>query len=59
MVNNKAAAAKQTVPVTGGSGQWKTYWFKNISLAAGKQTLRVYADKGGFNFSTIKFDRSK
>jgi hypothetical protein len=30
-----------------------------VSLAAGRQLLRVYADKGGFDFSAISFDRKK
>ncbi|HJW17660.1 MAG TPA: carbohydrate-binding domain-containing protein, partial [Flavisolibacter sp.] len=58
-INNKMVGAKQSIPLTGGAKKWTTVWFKNVSLGAGRQTLRVYADKGGFNFSAIRFDRTK
>jgi endoglucanase len=54
-INNKKAGIVQSISPTGGDKKWETAWFKNISLAAGRQTLRVYADKGGFNFSSISF----
>jgi endoglucanase len=54
-INNKKAGIVQSISPTGGDKKWETTWFKNISLAAGRQTLRVYADKGGFNFSSISF----
>jgi endoglucanase len=57
-INNKIAGNKQMVPLTGAKN-WTTLWFKNVSLAAGRQLLRVYADKGGFDFSAISFDRKK
>jgi endoglucanase len=58
-INNKMAGNKQMVPLTGGAKKWTTLMFKNVSLAAGIQSLRVYADKGGFNFSAVRFDRIK
>jgi endoglucanase len=58
-INNKMAGNKQMVPLTGGAKKWTTLTFKNVSLAAGMQSLRVYADKGGFNFSAVRFDRIK
>jgi endoglucanase len=54
-INNTKAGIVQSISPTGGDKKWETTWFKNISLAAGRQTLRVYADKGGFNFSSISF----
>jgi hypothetical protein len=57
-INNKIAGNKQMVPLTGAK-KWTTLWFKNVNLAAGRQLLRVYADKGGFDFSAIRFDRIK
>jgi endoglucanase len=54
-INNKKSGIVQSISPTGGDKKWETTWFKNISLAAGRQTLRVYADKGGFNFSSISF----
>jgi endoglucanase len=58
-INNKMAGNKQMVPLTGGAKKWTTLMFKNVRLAAGIQSLRVYADKGGFNFSAVRFDRIK
>ena len=57
-INNKIADNKQMIPLTGAKN-WATLWFKNVGLAAGRQLLRVYADKGGFDFSAISFDRKK
>jgi hypothetical protein len=57
-INNKIAGNKQMVPLTGAKN-WTTLWFKNVSLAAGRQLLRIYAGKGGFDFSAIRFDRIK
>jgi endoglucanase len=54
-INNKKAGIVQSISPTGGDKKWETAWFKNISLVAGRKTLRVYADKGGFNFSSISF----
>jgi endoglucanase len=58
-MNNKMVGTNKMVPVTGGVKKWTTVWFKNISLTAGMQSIRVNADKGGFNFSAIRFDRIK
>lgn len=57
-INNKIAGNKQMVPLTGAK-KWTTLWFKNVNLAAGRQLLRIYAGKGGFDFSAIRFDRIK
>jgi hypothetical protein len=36
-----------------------TVVIKNIRLKAGRQQLRVLADKGGFNFSQMRFARAQ
>ncbi|RYG52676.1 MAG: carbohydrate-binding protein, partial [Chitinophagaceae bacterium] len=42
---------------TGGDQLWKMSAAKNIPLKKGVQQLRVYANKGGFNFRKIYFTR--
>ena len=37
------------------ANNWKITSVKNIVLKAGKQTLKVYFVKGGFNFKSIQF----
>jgi endoglucanase len=45
-----------TVPQTGGMQGWKTI---NViaSLPAGNQTLRIFAEKGGWNFNWFEGKR--
>ncbi|HMH23931.1 MAG TPA: cellulase family glycosylhydrolase [Puia sp.] len=43
------------VPATGGLTNWQKIVVKDIPLEAGKNILRVYADKGGFNLASIDF----
>ena len=43
------------VPVTGGLNKWQTITAKNIILSKGKQTIKIFFEKGGFNFKSIKF----
>ncbi|HZE85466.1 MAG TPA: cellulase family glycosylhydrolase [Puia sp.] len=43
------------VPATGGAGMWKAFKAERVGLEAGKNILRVYADKGGFNLASIEF----
>ena len=43
------------VPNTGGLNKWQTITTKNIILSKGKQTIKVFFEKGGFNFKSIKF----
>lgn len=42
---------------TGGLQQWKISAPQSIRLKKGVQQLRVYADKGGFNFRRFYFER--
>jgi endoglucanase len=44
------------VPNTGGLSSWQTVEVKNIPLERGLNKLRVYANKGGFNFAAIIFN---
>ncbi|HTE12586.1 MAG TPA: cellulase family glycosylhydrolase [Chitinophagaceae bacterium] len=55
LVNNISLADKVAVPNTGDMKKWQTLTVKNIPLNAGKQALRVYFYKGGFNFKSIRF----
>lgn len=57
LVNGAAAAAGVSVPDTGGPNNFQQLEIKNIKLGKGKQVLRVLADTGGFNFSSIQFIR--
>ena len=43
------------IPVTGGEKTWKTVELKNIKLNKGKQQLKIYFNKGGFNLKEIGF----
>ena len=43
------------VPVTGGLNKWQTITAKNIILSKGKQAIKIFFEKGGFNFKSIKF----
>ena len=50
---------EQPLPNTGGLQIWKRSEVKNIKLEKGVQQLRVYANKGGFNFRRIYFTKKK
>ncbi|SHN16786.1 cellulase family glycosylhydrolase [Chitinophaga sp. CF418] len=39
-------------------GEWQTYNIKNIVLRNGRQTLRLYAETGGFDLKAIRFEKS-
>ncbi|MBC7422184.1 MAG: carbohydrate-binding protein, partial [Ferruginibacter sp.] len=51
----KILAKNITVPATGGWDNWQTISIKNVSLAAGKQVLKVLFVKGGFNLQSVQF----
>lgn len=52
--SNGTIIATTAVPETGGWQTWNTV-STNINLAAGTQTLKLYADKGGFNINWLEF----
>ncbi|WP_316831382.1 cellulase family glycosylhydrolase [Pedobacter aquatilis] len=54
-VNGKIVAKEIPVPNTGNAKKFMPMEIKNISLAAGKQVIRVITDTGGYNFSYIQF----
>ncbi|MCF6405248.1 cellulase family glycosylhydrolase [Chitinophaga filiformis] len=39
-------------------GEWQAYTLKNIVLRNGRQTLRLYAETGGFDLKAIHFEKS-
>jgi hypothetical protein len=39
-------------------GEWQAYTLKNIVLRNGRQTLRLYAETGGFDLKAIRFEKS-
>lgn len=45
------------IPNTGGNQNWQTVELKGISLKAGVNKLRVYADKGGWLFRNMEFTK--
>jgi len=54
-INGKTVAAGIQVPNTGSLKTFKTIEVKNVALSPGKQTLKIIADAGYFNFSYIQF----
>ncbi|GAB3918665.1 cellulase family glycosylhydrolase [Mucilaginibacter boryungensis] len=58
LTNNGADLVKtQAVPNTGGMDKWSSVSFKNIVLKAGVNKLRVYVDRGGWNFREMRFSK--
>ena len=53
--NDKVLASAVVVPAGGGLGHWQTVELRDVLLPAGVDRLRVVADKGGFNFSQMRF----
>ena len=54
--NNTRLLENIPVPNTGGLKTWKTFPAGKITIT-GKQVLRIYFVKGGFNFRSLKFLR--
>ena len=54
-VNGKIVASDISIPNTGNSKTFIPFEIKNIPLNAGKQSIRVITDTGGYNFSYIQF----
>ena len=52
---SKVLAKKIKVYSTGGNQNWEKLTIKNVQLNQGIHQLRVYADKGGFNFKSLAF----
>lgn len=58
LVNTKLKLV-QTVPVTGRMDQWKWINFNEMDLHKGFNTIRLIAEKGGFNLKYIQFTKQK
>ncbi|NEU09647.1 cellulase family glycosylhydrolase [Flavihumibacter sp. R14] len=54
---NDLPAGSTAVPQTGGAEKWQSLLLKNIPLKAGVNTIRVRADKGGFNLHSLQFSK--
>ncbi len=54
-VDEKQVAAAVAVGSTGGYQNWKTISMGKVYLSKGKHTLRLIAQKGGFNLSFVDF----
>ncbi|WP_158798546.1 cellulase family glycosylhydrolase [Pedobacter sp. L105] len=54
-VNGIMVAKNNAIEASGSLTNFQPTVIKNIKLNKGKQVLRVYADTGGFNFSSIQF----
>jgi endoglucanase len=52
---NKTVAENIRVPNTGGYENWKQVSSSKINLNPGIHTLRIYVEKGGFNFESVQF----
>jgi hypothetical protein len=49
-----SASESASIPVTGGHQNWKTISLGKISLTKGKHSIRLLAEKGGFNLNFIE-----
>lgn len=52
---NTSLAENVQIPATGNYENWKTVMAANIDLRKGVHQLRIYAVKGGYNFTSITF----
>ncbi|TDO21364.1 cellulase family glycosylhydrolase [Pedobacter duraquae] len=55
-IDGKNVVKALAIPASGNSKTFGTVTTKKLNLKSGKQVLRIYVDKGGFNLSTIKFE---
>ncbi|MEO5892241.1 MAG: cellulase family glycosylhydrolase, partial [Ferruginibacter sp.] len=53
---NRLLAKEIAIPNTGGLKKWQMVQIKNIALDKGRQVLKIYIVKGGFNLKSIRFD---
>jgi len=54
--NGKLLAKEVIVPATGDMHTWQIVTVKNIHLAAGKNALKIFFVKGGFNLESIEIN---
>ena len=51
--NGKLLAKEVIVPITGNMHTWQTVTVKNIHLSVGKNRIKIFAVRGGFNLEKI------
>ena len=56
---NGASVQQNLTLKKGGKDQWVTTPAKAVMLKKGTNTLRVYVEKGGFNFNYIKLEKAR
>ncbi len=56
-INQKPVVSKTKVPITGSDNTWKSMMIKNISLQKGVNKLKLYFDRGGYNFKNFYFGK--
>jgi aryl-phospho-beta-D-glucosidase BglC (GH1 family) len=49
-LDGKALTKSEFLPTTGDNSNYSTLYFSDVQLSSGKHTLKMRADKGGFNF---------
>ena len=54
-LNDKMIVAQKSITSTNGIKNWQTQTVKSVSLTKGRHVIKVYADKGGFNFKQLVF----
>ena len=59
-VSNDSGQGQQalSIPSTGGNNSWEIITAKNIPMKKGVNHIRIYIEKGGFNFKSITFSKS-
>lgn len=57
LMNGKTVVADKSIPQTGGPESFKPMILKGIRLTKGIQKLKIYINTGGFNFSSIRFEK--
>jgi endoglucanase len=57
LMNGKTIVGNKSIPQTGGLALFKPLLLKGIRLTKGIQKLKVYINTGGFNFSSIRFEK--
>ena len=58
-INGANLAKEIAIPNTGSSKNWQVITLKDIRLKRGKNKVKVYADKGGYNLHWLQFAQKK
>jgi len=54
--NGNTVVKEVSVPLTGNMYAWQTITVKNVHLPAGRNRIRIFAIKGGFNLESIQIN---